>query len=392
MGALRHDICHSAGLTEENLRVDAHHSVAETAELVRRSCAVRPVVAIASETGRRRAVATTSCELAEQILSAGRSVAVVDCDFHAPVLHQFWHRATSPGLSSVLVGVRSIDDVFDYRALPTGRFLTVTAGEDSARRAHLFESSVAEQAIRRLVDFAEIVLVNIGPLSEPGARSAVALCDAVVMVAPVGDVESPSSLHGLRTPIIAWTPDFVSTPEEVHGRPATPEPISDLVPAWIDAAVTTTDSAPSVGGAPAQAQPLSVAEPTPVPAPPEPVSHAPAVAGVADPARAVEAAPSARAPTIVDAAHNVAAPATSNGVDAAAPATSNGIDAAARPGADRVDADDFDVDHLWEPATPVVTGRVPGSTGAPASESALADASLRKRRKKKYRARMRYLP
>ena len=162
-------------------------------------------------------------------------MAVVDCDFLNPILHEFWLRETSPGLSSVLVGALSIDDVFDYRMRGTGRFLTVTAGEDSARRAHLLATPPAEQAIRRLVDFAEIVLVNVGPLSEPAARSAVALCDAIVVVTaadrPPGNGERPAPLHGLQAPIVAWTPDLISTLQETLDEPAAP---ADPFPSWID--------------------------------------------------------------------------------------------------------------------------------------------------------------
>jgi len=173
----------------------------------------------------------TACTMAAEVLQAGRSVAVVDCDFQAPVLHTIWQRAVSPGLSSVLVGARAIDDVFDYRALPTGRFLTVTAGAESAYRSHLFSAPAAELAVRRLVDFAEIVLVNVGPLSAPHATSIVALCDAVVVVADadpeVQGNHRPDALRDLRVPIMAWTPDHVSTPDEVtdHVAPApAPEP------------------------------------------------------------------------------------------------------------------------------------------------------------------------
>jgi len=211
-----------------------HRSVIEAVAVVRRSSALAPVIAVVSEVGRRRAVATTACDLAEQFLFEDRSVAVVDCDFQAPVLQQIWERGVSPGLAEVLAGERAIDDVFNYRSLPTGRFVTVTAGGDTAHRAHLLATAQADETLRRLVDFAEIVLVNVGPLSAPHAPAVVALCDATIVVddasRPVSAAREAAAFQGLRAPIIAWMPDTISTNDEVSDPP-----ISEVVgplPSW----------------------------------------------------------------------------------------------------------------------------------------------------------------
>lgn len=359
--------------------MDVHHSVVEAAEVIRRSCAVAPLVAVVSEIGRRRAVATTSCELAEQILNAGRSVAVIDCDFQAPVLHEIWQRSVAPGFSSVLVGASDVDDVFDYRALPTGRFLTVTAGEDSARRSHLFSTPVTEQAVRRLVDFAEIVLVNVGPLSAADAASVVGLCDAIVVVTdpgqPVRSSNRPASLQGIRAPIIAWTPDNLSTPEELIDHYVMPAPVDELVPSWIDddrfePAVTANGSVPA--GA-TMVRPDVVAA-----APAEAVVEAPPVdpnAGMVS-----EPAPALVEAVAVDADVVDVVPEVFEDAEVGPPAEAFVDDAGAA----------FTVDDLWEPAAPVVAPRIPG-VGGPAQPIPDDDDDGRKRRKKR-RFRTRYLP
>jgi len=215
-----------------------HRSVIEAVAVIRQSSAFAPVIAVVSEVGRRRAVATTACDLAQQFLFEDRSAAVVDCDFQAPVLHKIWERRVWPGLAEVLTGEREIDDIFDYRSLPTGRFVTVTAGGDTARRAHLLATEQVEETLRRLVDFAEIVLVNVGPLSAPHARSVVALCDGVIVVddasRPVAAAREAAVFQGLQAPIMAWTPDTISTADEVVDPPPPSPDVVPGLPSWFE--------------------------------------------------------------------------------------------------------------------------------------------------------------
>lgn len=310
----------------------------------------------------------------------------------------------------MLVGASEIDDVFDYRALPTGRFLTVTAGEDSARRAHLFSTPIAERAIRRLVDFAEIVLVNVGPLTGVAARSVVSLCDAVVVVTGADIAMQPgyrpAQLHDMRVPIMAWTPDYLSTQDELVDPPApvAAEPTSDLVPSWIDADHADV----AINGHNGSAPPVVAAAPEPTeealaPAvahvvhPPEapadaveaPVvaPHTPEVAAVAAEApvgvpavgtmsaEAAEFAPAEHGDVIV-AEQPVPEPTTDVGLaDEPAPSV-----VAVEPEPNGVELEGLRLEGLWEK----------DSRDAPAP--AVADASAPKKTRRKRRLRSRYLP
>ena len=187
------------------------HSIIETAGIINAARSIAPVVAVLGDSARREGVAAVANDLAQSLVKDSRPVAIVDCDFTYPGLHERWGRPLGPGLASVLASENLIDDVAEFVNISNGRLLTVTAGVESGLHVGRFVEIVAQAAVQRLTELSEVVVLNAGPLSSPVARDVAALSDTLVLV--VGDNRTidperrPAMLSGLRQYVTAWIDD-----------------------------------------------------------------------------------------------------------------------------------------------------------------------------------------
>jgi len=172
---------------------------------------VAPIVAVVSEDEPRDGVTTVSCRLASELVAMRRSVAVVDCDFADPQLHERIDQPLGAGLAAVLAGDAPVEQVFGYYSTSGGRFLAITAGEHHVRRAPLLSTSMAAQAVQRLSELADIVILNSAPLTTQVGQNLIVLANSVVLVgspwSPVGPEKRPSLLPGSRPYVAARIAD-----------------------------------------------------------------------------------------------------------------------------------------------------------------------------------------
>lgn len=191
--------------------MSVRHLIPETAGLINAARSVAPIVAVLSEDGPRDGVTTVSCGLATALVAMRRSVAVVDCDFTDPQLHERLAQPQGPGFAAVLAGDARIDDVFNYASTDGDKFMTVTAGENHVRRAPLLSAPTATDAVQRLSELSDIVLLNGAPLNTQSGQDLVALVDSVILIVsshpPLGPEGRPAMLRGSRPYVAARVAD-----------------------------------------------------------------------------------------------------------------------------------------------------------------------------------------
>lgn len=191
--------------------MSVRHLIQEAAALINAARSVAPIVAVISENGPRDGVTTVSCGLAAELVAMRRSVAVADCDFLDPQLHERLGQPLGLGMGAVLAGDAHIDHVFNYSSMSANKFLTVTAGEHHDQRVPLLSAPTAPLAIQRLTELSDIVLLNGAPLTTPAGQALVALVDAVILVVDAhpasGPDQRPTMLQSSRPYVAARVVD-----------------------------------------------------------------------------------------------------------------------------------------------------------------------------------------
>jgi len=230
--------------------VSVRHLIQETAGLINAARSVAPIVAVLSEDEARDGVTTVSCGLAAELVAMRRSVAVVDFDFTDPQLHERLEQPLGLGLAAVLAGDARIDHVFNYSSITGSKFLAVTAGEHHVRRAPLLSAPTATQAVQRLSELADIVLLIGAPLTTQAGQDLVALVDSVILIVdaqpPLGPEQRPAILRGSRPYVAARVadPGAVMRPRDETSRSLElPSPRS--IPARVVPARRSTDPVPA---------------------------------------------------------------------------------------------------------------------------------------------------
>jgi polysaccharide biosynthesis transport protein len=129
---------------------------------------------------------TTAVNLATAMARDGKRVVLVDADLRSPSLHRMLQVESSPGLSEVLVGMKSVEDALR----PTGveNLLVLPTGPIPPNPAELLGSPRFAHLLEQLDGAADIVIVDTPPcvpVTDPVIIAA--RMDAVVMVLKVGE-------------------------------------------------------------------------------------------------------------------------------------------------------------------------------------------------------------
>jgi polysaccharide biosynthesis transport protein len=198
---------------------------------------------------------SVASNLAQSIAHAGTSVILVDADLRHPrrrhglgghrSLSQVFEAADKPGLSELLAGTVTLDDV----ALPTGvpglRF--VPAGHSADRITDIFQTSKLAAAFKDMKAAADMVIVDSAPvLTVSDTISLARASDVVLMVADVRRTERGAVSAAVQM-IQATGPTVVGVLNEEPARangwaPVTP----DREPEWVAApAPALADRQPS---------------------------------------------------------------------------------------------------------------------------------------------------
>jgi len=117
----------------------------------------------------------TAANLAVVLAHAGQNVIVVDTDLRRPALHRVLHRASTPGLTNVLMGETTIEEALQETSAEGLRIMA--SGPLPPNPAELLDSATMEQFIQQIGDYADVVLFDSPP--------AIVLTDAVVLSAKV---------------------------------------------------------------------------------------------------------------------------------------------------------------------------------------------------------------
>jgi capsular exopolysaccharide synthesis family protein len=139
------------------------------------------VLLVTSGQGRegRTSVATN---LATALAHAGDNVILVDADLRHPSLNQLFRTGERAGLSDLLAGRASLEEVAVATDVPGLRL--VTAGEAAARPTEMFEVFRLTRAFARMKAVADVIVVDSSPVSAVSdALTLAQVSDLVVIVA-----------------------------------------------------------------------------------------------------------------------------------------------------------------------------------------------------------------
>lgn len=173
--------------------------------------------------------------LAQALAQAGTSVILVDADLrHAqhrrgfgahPSLTEVFKAGDRPGLSELLAGTASLDDVALPSIVPGLRF--VAAGTSTDRITDIFETAKLTGIFRDMKAAADMVIVDSAPvLAVSDTISLARVCDVVLMVADVRRTERGAVSAAVQV-IQASGPPIVGVLNEERARATRWAPASE---------------------------------------------------------------------------------------------------------------------------------------------------------------------
>lgn len=141
---------------------------------------------------------TVACSIAVALAQGGQRVCIVDCDLRRPRLHRIFNRAGDAGVTNVIVGEATVDEV----AKPTmvKNLWSVPAGPTPPNPADLLHSERFKKFLHDLSDRFDRVVIDSPPVV-PVTDSAIisTLVDGTVFVVRAFATSRQMSRQGLRT-------------------------------------------------------------------------------------------------------------------------------------------------------------------------------------------------
>ncbi len=141
---------------------------------------------------------TVACSIAIAFAQGGQRVCILDCDLRRPRLHRIFHRAGEAGVTSVLVGEATLDDV----AKPTeiDNLWAIPAGPIPPNPADMFHSERFKRLLADLADRFDRIVIDSPPLVAVTDSAIMSkLIDATVFVVRAFATSKHVSAQGLRT-------------------------------------------------------------------------------------------------------------------------------------------------------------------------------------------------
>jgi polysaccharide biosynthesis transport protein len=141
---------------------------------------------------------TVACCLAIALAQAGQRVCIIDCDLRRPRLHRIFHRQGDGGLTDVLVGESTIDQV----AKPTGipNLWCIPAGPLPPNPADLLQSTRFKHFMQEVGEHFDRVVIDSAPLvavTDPAVVST--LVDGTIFVVRAFKTTVHLAGQGLRS-------------------------------------------------------------------------------------------------------------------------------------------------------------------------------------------------
>jgi non-specific protein-tyrosine kinase len=139
----------------------------------------------------------TTCNLAIALAQAGKRVIVVDADLRKPRITRYLGVEGSAGLTSVLIGHTSLEDVLrQWRDLP---LFVLPSGPIPPNPGELLGSQHMQKILHELRDRADIVLIDTPPLLAVADAPVLARsCDGAVVIARHGRTQADELRRGVE--------------------------------------------------------------------------------------------------------------------------------------------------------------------------------------------------
>jgi signal peptidase I len=217
--------------------------------------------AVVTSSGAGEGKTTTAVNLAAVVAETGKSVLVIDCDMRAPDAHGHLGVDPGPGLSDVLLGAASLDQVAVPTSVPGVRL--VGAGRPTQNPAALLARQHDFVALARML--ADFVVLDAPALSVHDTSELVWMVDAVVVACRTGVTTVDAAEHAHEVLGLLGSPPagvvMLAAPEK-DGRGGVARPMRPA---------PTADPFATVPPATAPPTPPESQRPEPTPPPPEPV-------------------------------------------------------------------------------------------------------------------------
>jgi capsular exopolysaccharide synthesis family protein len=140
---------------------------------------------------------TIACSIAIAFAQGGQRVCIVDCDLRRPRLHRIFNRAGEAGVTTVLVGEATIDEVAKPTVVPN--LWSIPAGPLPPNPADLLHSERFRNFVRDLSERFDRVIVDSPPLVAVTDSAVIStLMDATVFVVRAFKTGKYLSAQGLR--------------------------------------------------------------------------------------------------------------------------------------------------------------------------------------------------
>jgi len=136
----------------------------------------------------------TSANLATAMAMDGKRVILVDADLRRPNVHRLFQLSASPGLSEVLVGMRTLDEAIQSTDLENLR--VVCAGPIPPNPAELLNSRAFDAFLEQLDERADVVILDSPPCIPVTDPLIIASrVDGVILVLQVGQTRKAAVKH-----------------------------------------------------------------------------------------------------------------------------------------------------------------------------------------------------
>jgi len=157
----------------------------------RRGTQLEMTAAIVTSAGPNEGKTTTAVNLAATVAETGKTVLLIDCDMRHPEAHEHLGVDPGPGLSDVLLGSATLDQVAVLTAVPGVRL--VSAGRPTENPAALLARQHDFVALARML--ADFVVLDAPPLAVHDASELVWMADAVVIASRSGRTTIKAAEH-----------------------------------------------------------------------------------------------------------------------------------------------------------------------------------------------------
>jgi capsular exopolysaccharide synthesis family protein len=125
-----------------------------------------------------------ACNLAVVMAQGEKRVILVDCDFRRPRVHEFFGVSNNHGLSDVFLNWSKVEDVLKESG--ERKLEIITAGTLPPNPAELISSKRMGEILNRLVEMADVVVIDAPPFIVPDAAVLSAKADGVLLVVRPG--------------------------------------------------------------------------------------------------------------------------------------------------------------------------------------------------------------